>query len=104
MKIKKFTFKEHRPTGKFRSFEQTYCDIKLNTKKVGSIVETSHFENRPFEERVVVKFAIKDEISRFKWITLKKKFPYIKEAKEWLSQEIIYKSIQEKYDLYQFEK
>lgn len=91
-----FTFKIHRPTGRYKSFYEPYIEIKLNKIIVGSLDYA-----KPHKIRLMV---IKDDINEdgnpnctFKSIWLKKENNSIEEAKLWLKEvkEIILK----KYNL-----
>lgn len=95
LKISKFTFKMNQPTGKWRSFDQWYCDIKLLGKQCGTI----------HEEGLRISFFVKIEPTKekpapFKTITLKYTPTTLEEAKEYLNtnKDRIMKS----FDLYLF--
>lgn len=97
MKEITFTFKEHKPTGKWRSFDSSYWEIKLNKKVVGHIYE------QDFGATYSITFSIKHENTdnpncHFKNIKLKATFKTIDETKEFLKRKT--KAITEKYDLY----
>jgi hypothetical protein len=79
-----FTFKTNKPTGKWRSFETTTHDIKLNKKVVGTIGD-----DRPHTIRLMV-FKSQEELSdrdpcNWKWVTLAKNNDSLQDAKEWLN-------------------
>lgn len=82
------TFKIHRPTGKYRSFELPHVDIKLNKKKCGSITPDGRFTTSA--NGYCVMLAVKDATSRFKWVTFKARFnefdshTSIENAKQWV--------------------
>lgn len=99
MKQKKFTFKIHKPTGRYRSFYSIRVDIKLDGKRVGS------FNDNDFRIRLQV---IKEDIMEdgnpncvWKNILLKFKANSIKETKVFLNENIEY--ILKKYKLYKLE-
>jgi len=95
-----FTFKKHIATGKYRSFERDNTDIKLKGYVVGLISETE-------EGSYKISFAIKKERSKkdpslFRWVTLKANPKNEEEARKTIKK--FSKAIQEKYNLYLFEK
>lgn len=61
MATKRFTFKAHKPTGRYRSFDHTFHDIKLGGKKVGGI-EFSKGKNR-----YQIRLMVKDETEHCGW-------------------------------------
>lgn len=102
LKADKFTFKIHRPTGAYASFEHFWCDIKIKGHKCGylscaSISPSPHFP-------LVARFAIKDSEAGggFKWVGLKVRFVSIEEAKEKLQE--LFPRIVKDLDLHLFEK
>ena len=80
----KFTFKTEKPSGKYRSFFDDHIDIKYNKKVVGEI--TPKF---PHKIRLMVikneKITDNNPNCNWKWITLKKDFESIDEAKLWIN-------------------
>lgn len=84
--MKKLTFKNYVPTGRYASFETEQCDIKRNKNIVGSIAEANHFSKVSFEERFSISLMIIDETQEcgWKWITLKKKFSNMNNAREFV--------------------
>jgi hypothetical protein len=98
--IKKFTFKYHRPTGRYRSFETEYHDIKFKGKKCGSISESNNWTLANRDERISIKFMVKndEEKSGWKWITLTAKFSNTLNAKEFVNRNI--ETIFKKLDLF----
>jgi hypothetical protein len=98
--IKKFTFKYHRPTGRYRSFKTEYHDIKFKGKICGSISESNNWTLANRDERISIKFMVKsnEEKCGWKWITLAAKFSNTWNAKEFLNRnvEVFFK----KYDLF----
>lgn len=107
----KFTFKENKATGRYRSFETESHEIKIKKQVVGSINELAGkaWNNTPDEDvgKFVIRLAIKKEKTPevpcdFKWITLKKRFNTATEAKEML--QAVADKIIEKYDLHHFDK
>lgn len=95
----KFTFRRVPRTGRFRTFEQRWTEIKLKKKVVGSLTENRR------EGHWRIRFAVKKEKTEkdpapFKWVTLKHK-PDSEEA----GRRFILKfndEIQEKCDLHPF--
>lgn len=95
-----FTFKKHIAVGRYSSFELDQTEIKLKKQQVGIIYETR-------EHLYKIRFAIKKEKTTedpadFKWIILKGKFNTEEKARGIIKK--FSKEIQEKYDLYFFEK
>jgi hypothetical protein len=85
MKLKKFTFKTTKPTGRYRSFESHYHAIKLNKIVVGYISDkiphTIHL--------MVIKKDINEDGNKncpWKWIKLKKESQSLEEAKNFLNE------------------
>ena len=94
----KFTFKTIKPTGRYRSFEANNHHIKLKRKQLGSIDDKFPHSIR----LMVVKKDILEDGNpncNWKWITLSKKSDSIKEAKEFLNNNI--EGIMNKYTLHQ---
>jgi hypothetical protein len=94
-----FTFKTEHPTGTYRSFYPDRHVIKLNKKEVGRINEKS------FQIRLAVE---KEDPSKsdnpncsWRWVSLKKEFVSLNEAKEFLKNN--YSAIVEKFKLHYFE-
>ena len=85
--MKKFTFKTHHPTGRYRSFDHDYHDIKYNKVVVGSIAnELPHKISLQ-----VMKDDIMEDGSpncKWKWIKLKKEFTSVEEAKKFLNDNV----------------
>jgi hypothetical protein len=82
--MKKFTFKTVKPTGRYSSFFSDQYLIKFNKVEVGEITD-----NLPIRIRLKV---YKDDLNEdgnpncsWKWITLKKTFNSIDEAKLFLN-------------------
>lgn len=93
--MKKFTFKTTKPTGKYRCFHKPYHDIKIKGQTIGNI------DHETFKIRLMV---IKSDINEdgnpnctWKWITLSKKSNSIQEAKDFLNEDFVIKTIFEKY-------
>jgi len=79
-----FTFKTQKPVGKWKSFESDYHQIKLDGFEVGSIDDkTPHKINLMVLKDDVLKS--KNPNCVWKFITLKKEFQNIKEAKVFLA-------------------
>jgi len=110
---KKFTFKRHIRTGRFRSFEpQHNYDIKLNGLMVGNILETTSFGSSDAEDEG--KFTIGFEVNKkdpmedknpnctWKWVKLKRRFDTYEESIQFVKDntEIILKQ----FDLHYSEK
>lgn len=94
--INKFTFKCHKPTGRFRSFSNPYWDIQLKRKRCGTILKNG------FDD-FSISFSIKKEKTTedpapFKNITLKARFKTIEETKAYLVEHT--DAIIEKFDLF----
>jgi hypothetical protein len=91
-----FTFKTDQPTGKWKSFEKPYHNIKIKRKKVGSIdAEFPHKINL-----MVIKKDIMEDGNQnceWKWVTLKREFDILDEAKLFLRQN--YDSITKQFNL-----
>jgi hypothetical protein len=87
--MKKFTFKVHRPTGRYRSFSNSYTDIKFKGNVCGSIAKKDIKDTYVYK----VKFQIiKDDINSdgnpnciWRWITLAKEFSTEDQAREWVN-------------------
>lgn len=107
----KFTFKENKSTGRYRSFYPSTHDIKLNKKVVGHITQIndgSGFIDVPTENigKYNVAFAVKREKTAgnpapFKWVNIKVKFDSVDEAKAWANRNI--DVILAKFDIHAFE-
>jgi hypothetical protein len=99
----KFTFKKHRPTGRYASFETEHHDIKLKRKTCGYIKERSHFakikegeEDLPYHVALMVYKTDEDKASAknntnvdWKWIYLKQKFANADKAKEAINGDLL---------------
>lgn len=79
----KFTFKTEKPTGRYRSFQSASHDIKLGGAWCGSIDD-----DPPHKVRFM---KLKDDPMEdgnpncaWKWVTLKKEFQSVADAKEWV--------------------
>lgn len=94
----KFTFKTTKPTGRYRSFESSYHEIKIKKVSVGSITDGDGYRIRlqVYKDTDEQK---KEEPCPWKWITLKKESISLQEAKDFLkaNAEVIYN----KYKIYQ---
>jgi hypothetical protein len=88
-----FTFKNNKPTGKYRSFEKMTIDVKLK-KVVGQISEDI------ITDQVKIALMVKNSEGNcpFKWIFFKKRFNSFDEAKSWLMTN--YVRIVNTYELY----
>ena len=82
----KFTFKTHKATGRYRSFEKDCHDIKYNKIACGNITDDFPF----YVKFQVIKKDINEDGNtncEWKWITLKTpEFENIKEAKKWVKE------------------
>ena len=98
----KFTFKTHKPTGKYRSFQKEEHDIKLDKKVVGSIFET---DDRKFVLRFMIeKKNINEDGNRncsWRWIQLTHRAETLQDAKTFLNEHI--EQILTKYNLHKLE-
>lgn len=83
-KPRKFTFKTTQPTGRYRSFDSAYHEIKFNGETIGSIGD-----KKPHKIRLqVTKADIAEDGNTncpWKWITLKHESESVKAAKEFLA-------------------
>lgn len=80
----KFTFKTHKPTGRYKSFYSAFHDIKYKKIKIGSIDDKFPHTIR----LMVIKADIMEDGNsncKWKWISLVKKSNSIAEAKEFLN-------------------
>lgn len=85
-----FTFKIHRTTGRYRSFDRSCMDIKLDGKQVGGVYE--------MDDNYEIRFIVKSgKHPGWKWVTLKKRATSFDEAKQFLREN--FKSINEKLEL-----
>ena len=85
MKVaKKFTFKTDFATGRWRSFYHDTHNVKLNKVNCGIIGDKVPHRVRL---QVVKKYINEDGNPNciWKWITFKKEFKTIQEAKDWLN-------------------
>ena len=99
-----FTYKKHRHSGRYRSFEPEFHDIKLKAKKVGYIAEPAHFSK---EQGYGISFAVKKDPTReqpapFKWVSVKKRFSSVEDAKAFLVEH--FDELIKELDLYSFPK
>ena len=79
--MKNFTFKCIKPTGRYRSFDNDYHDIKLSGKKVGCISAPEH-RSLPWSIRFAVnKGPTVNDPAPFRWVTLQVKFDTPQDAK-----------------------
>jgi hypothetical protein len=92
--IPKFTFKKLAYTGRFKSFESEYHDIKMGGKVCGCISESRHAD---YNERFSIGFCVKDG-EGFRWAFLKKKFAEVADAKQFVKDNATL--IAERYDLH----
>jgi hypothetical protein len=93
----KFTFKTIQPTGRYRSFDHPYYEIKLKKVCIGSIDP-----EKPFKIRLqVTKSDINEDGNLncpWKWIQLKKESSSLQEAKDFLNAH--FESITTKYKIH----
>lgn len=102
-KYNKFTFKMNIETGKYASFHPKSCQIKLNKKECGLIVEDSHFSKTNDGFCVSIYFSKKREITPdnpapFQNVRIKKRFHNINDAKIYLNEN--YKKIQSEINIF----
>jgi hypothetical protein len=85
--MKNFTFKTEKPTGRYRSFDSNTNYIKLNKIEIGTISDEA-----PFIIRLrIIKTDIMENGNKncpWKWIRLKKESASLKEAKEFLKNNV----------------
>jgi hypothetical protein len=101
MKHSDFTFKTDKPTGKYKSFFDSQYLIKYKKVEVG------YFSKKYREGKDVfrVNFKVwknendleKEPNCKWKWVTFKKEFFSLEEAKMWINE--IKETIWEKYDI-----
>jgi len=94
-----FTFKTEKPTGQYKAFFPNYHYIKFKKRKCGQIID-----NTWNIKLTVIKEDIMEDGNpncKWKWITLKKKFESLQEAKDFLNTYI--EEIMKKFNLYFFE-
>jgi hypothetical protein len=100
---KQFTFKDHHPTGRYRSFDHMYTEIKFEKMQCGTIHELEGFNNWS------ISFMIKRPAAEitpaspcsFKHVTLKHKPQTLAEAKSWLKEST--EAIRNRWDLHYME-
>lgn len=82
----KFTFKQEKPTGRYRSFNSTTHIIKLKRKQCGYFFEKFGTIESPIFLAIEKDETHDDGNPNCKWmnIALKKRFEKVEEAKEWL--------------------
>jgi hypothetical protein len=82
--MKKFTFKTHKPTGKYKAFDNISIDIKYEKAVVGVIDSEI-----PYRVRLMVKktgtLTDNNPNCSWLWIVLKNEFENIDTAKLWLN-------------------
>jgi len=94
--VNKITFKEHKPTGRYRSFYHSYWDIKLKKKVCGHIHRN---DNGEFTIMLSVKKEkTQEDPCSFRNAKLKAKFKTIEETKEFLINNT--EAIMKQFDLY----
>ncbi len=102
-KPKKFTFKIHRPEGKWKSFFNASMDILLDKNCVGGVYQNkmaSEYEIRFQIMKSEVDLALPNN-NPWKWVTLKHRVSSFVEAKEFVNKnfEAIFAKTLRKYDL-----
>ena len=95
----KFTYKKHIPTGRYRSFETEYHDIKLQKRTVGNIQEDQI--SGYSVSLTIKKEPTTENPASFKWVRIKTIFNNADEAKKYLADN--FEKITKTLDLYQFE-
>lgn len=85
--MKKFTFKTEHPTGRYRSFEKDLHIVKYNKVEVGTISDDKpcHVKLRVIKGDILEDGNVNCE---WKWVTLKKDFSSVQEAKDFLNQHV----------------
>jgi hypothetical protein len=85
--MKKFTTKTTQPTGRYRSFDSAYHEIKLNGICVGTISDkVPHRITLYVTKGEEDKVNDKDPNCEWKKITLKKEFESVNGAKGWVKE------------------
>lgn len=100
----KFTFKINRPTGKWKSFDYTTVDVKLDGKRVGTISENRIYSTQwKISFHIEKKDIMEDGNPNCTWrnIFLANKFSSIEEAKNWLNENI--DTLMKKYALHKLD-
>jgi hypothetical protein len=77
-----FTFKRNNPTGRYKSFNNIFTDVKIKGKQCGVINEGDGFNNWS------VRLIVKDEKQHcgWRWAKLKKRFASEQEARDFLKE------------------
>lgn len=96
--VNKFTFKTERPTGRYRSFWPEYHKIRFGKTEVGQIID-KEWKIRLIVMKEDINEDPNDTFCDFKWITLKKEFASLQEAKDWLNKPETLKGLLTKYIL-----
>lgn len=104
----KFTFKTEKPTGKWRSFQNSQHYIKIKKYQVGQIIENTRGLSAYGNQSIKVRFqVIKADINEdgntnynWKWITLAREFKSVDEAKEWLNSEDTFEKLNKQFNFY----
>jgi len=94
------TFKIHRPTGQYRSFDHSHMDVKVKKKECGTVYYNSK-EGKYRLQLAVVKESTEEEPAPFRNITLKIQFDSLDDAKVWITEH--FSTITSKYNLYFFD-
>lgn len=85
--MKKFTTKTTQPTGRYRSFDSAYHEIKLNGIRVGTISDKKpHSISLNVTKEESDKVNDKNPNCEWKRITLKREFESVNAAKEWVKE------------------
>lgn len=93
LEIMSVTFKTHKPTGRFRSFDTEYADIKFKKKIFGTISEISGLG-----DKYKINLMVVSEKGGFDWISLKVRFKAMNEAKLFVKEN--YEAISKKFNLF----
>jgi hypothetical protein len=103
-KAKKFTFKVNRPTGKYKSFSNTYVEIKLDGCVVGSFSESAINNSSVIAFHVIKEDILEDGNPNCIWKSRFIKNPNnkIKDTQKFLNEN--FHIIIEKFNLYKSPK
>lgn len=87
----KFTYKKHRPTGRYASFEAEHHDIKLKRNVVGTIheIRTIGPKSHPDEGKFKISFMVNGSAKNnpncsWRWVSINEVFESSNNAKQWI--------------------
>jgi hypothetical protein len=92
--MKKFTFKTHKPTGRYRAFGQEAHHIKYNKIEVGIIREVDATAEKSAYFKIGLQVMKTAEITDknpncpWRWIHFKAEFQSLDAAKVWLNENV----------------